>query len=89
MVSLEGTIGLLAVLFTTHFLVYSDGFISQAVLQATMDKRQGGGEGMEVIDMAESEDSQLLGNAAVKDMLLDLAVSLNTASVMLFFLCVT
>uniref|UniRef100_A0A670JYY2 Uncharacterized protein n=1 Tax=Podarcis muralis TaxID=64176 RepID=A0A670JYY2_PODMU len=44
------------------------------------------GEGMEVIDMAESEDSQLLGNAAVKDMLLDLAVSLNTASVMLFFL---
>lgn len=47
------------------------------------------GEGMEVIDMAESEDSQLLGNAAVKDMLLDLAVSLNTASVMLFFLCVT
>ncbi|XP_033029241.1 LLLL and CFNLAS motif-containing protein 1-like [Lacerta agilis] len=103
MVSLEGTIGLLAVLFTTHFLVYSDGFISQAVLQASMDKRQGGGggkmeetfmasstgEGMEVIDMAESEDSQLLGNAAVKDMLLDLAVSLNTASVMLFFLCVT
>lgn len=47
------------------------------------------GEGMEVINMAESEDSQQLGNAAVKDILLDLAISLNTASVMLFFLCVT
>lgn len=47
------------------------------------------GEGMEVINMAESEDSQQLGNAAVKDILLDLVISLNTASVMLFFLCVT
>lgn len=47
------------------------------------------GEGMEVINMAESEDSQQLGNTAVKDILLDLIISLNTASVMLFFLCVT
>uniref|UniRef100_A0A8D0BPA7 Uncharacterized protein n=1 Tax=Salvator merianae TaxID=96440 RepID=A0A8D0BPA7_SALMN len=30
------------------------------------------GEGMEVINMAESDDSQRLGNAAVKDILLDL-----------------
>ncbi|KAH0628529.1 hypothetical protein JD844_009842 [Phrynosoma platyrhinos] len=103
MVSLGCPICLLAVLFTTHFLVFSDGFISQAVLQATTDKRQEGGEGkmeekfvasstgegMEVINMAETENFQQLGNAAVKDILLDLAISLNTASVMLFFLCVT
>ncbi|KAK9407912.1 putative protein C7orf34 like [Crotalus adamanteus] len=87
MVSLGCTICLLAVLFTTHLLVYSDGF--RAAFQATTNKWQGKGEGMEVINMAESEDSQQLGNTAMKDILLDVVISLNTASVVLFFLCVT
>ncbi|KAL8202725.1 UNVERIFIED_CONTAM: hypothetical protein K2H54_023584 [Gekko kuhli] len=97
MVSLRRIICLLAVLFTGHFVFFSDAFLSQT----TAKKEKGGGkmeetfvasstgEGMEVIDMAQSEDAQRLGNAAVKDILLDLAISLNTASVMLFFLCVT
>uniref|UniRef100_A0A8C4K817 Uncharacterized protein n=1 Tax=Dromaius novaehollandiae TaxID=8790 RepID=A0A8C4K817_DRONO len=47
------------------------------------------GEGMEVIDMVQDEDSERLRNSAVKDMLLDLALSLNTGSFVLFLLCVT
>lgn len=47
------------------------------------------GEGMEVINMMQSDESQRLRNSAVKDLLLDLAISLNTGSIVLFFLCVT
>ncbi|XP_067424414.1 sperm-egg fusion protein LLCFC1 [Emydura macquarii macquarii] len=47
------------------------------------------GEGMEVIDMVQSEEEQRLRNSVMKDLLLDLAISLNTGSIMLFFLCVT
>ncbi|KAJ6653589.1 hypothetical protein lerEdw1_009023 [Lerista edwardsae] len=99
MVSLGRTICLLAVIFTGHLLVFSNGFLSQAISYTENDKKQEGGlgkmeetfvasstgEGMEVINMAQSEDYDQLGNAAVKDLLLDLAISLNTASVMLFF----
>uniref|UniRef100_A0A8C7E898 Uncharacterized protein n=1 Tax=Nothoprocta perdicaria TaxID=30464 RepID=A0A8C7E898_NOTPE len=35
------------------------------------------GEGMEVIDMVQDEDSERLRNSAVKDMLSDLAFSFN------------
>uniref|UniRef100_A0A452GQR9 Uncharacterized protein n=1 Tax=Gopherus agassizii TaxID=38772 RepID=A0A452GQR9_9SAUR len=45
------------------------------------------GEGMELIDMVQNEDAQRLRNSVVKDLLLDLAISLNTGSIMLFFLC--
>ncbi|XP_008929543.2 LLLL and CFNLAS motif-containing protein 1-like [Manacus vitellinus] len=47
------------------------------------------GEGMEVIDMVQPEDSETLSNAAVKDLLLDLALSLKIGSVVFFFLCMT
>ncbi|XP_009328120.1 PREDICTED: uncharacterized protein C7orf34 homolog [Pygoscelis adeliae] len=46
------------------------------------------GKGMDVIDMVQHEDSQRLRNSAVKDLLLDLALCLNTGSIV-FFLCVT
>uniref|UniRef100_A0A8C3JGR6 Uncharacterized protein n=1 Tax=Calidris pygmaea TaxID=425635 RepID=A0A8C3JGR6_9CHAR len=47
------------------------------------------GEGTEVIDMVQHDDSQRLRNSAVKDLQLDVALSLNTCSIVLFFLCVT
>ncbi|KAJ7422352.1 hypothetical protein WISP_38346 [Willisornis vidua] len=43
------------------------------------------GEGMEVIDMVQPEDSETLSNSAVKDLLLDLALSLNIGSIVLVF----
>lgn len=47
------------------------------------------GEGMEVIDMVQHEDSEGLRNSAVKDLVLDLALALSTGSIVLFFKCVT
>ncbi|CAM9648750.1 unnamed protein product [Bubo scandiacus] len=47
------------------------------------------GEGMEMINMVQHEDSQRLRNSVVKDLLLDLALFLNTGTIMLFFLYVT
>ncbi|KYO37498.1 hypothetical protein Y1Q_0015241 [Alligator mississippiensis] len=66
----------------------------QAMVQGDKDKllEEGSppaGEGMEVINMMQSDESQRLRNSAVKDLLLDLAISLNTGSIVLFFLCVT
>ncbi|XP_066194563.1 sperm-egg fusion protein LLCFC1 [Sylvia atricapilla] len=39
------------------------------------------GEGMEVIDMVEPEDSETLSNSALKDLLLDLTLLLKIVSV--------
>lgn len=46
------------------------------------------GEGMEVINMVQYEDSERLRNSVAEDLLFDLALSLNTGSIFLFFLCV-
>lgn len=47
------------------------------------------GKEMEAIDMVEHDDSQTLGNSAVKDLSLDLTLALSVGSVVLLLLCVT